>query len=97
MHSDTIDATCRKFVVARDIATPTARGISKLPERRPRLRKSPPFRAEKTLKLGHEISYLRGGDKFGCVIEDDALDLVADVSPIKNVSDIGKRHHDEAT
>jgi hypothetical protein len=48
-------------------------------------------------QLGSEISYLRGRDKFGRVIEDDALDLVANISPIKDVGNVGKRHHDEAT
>jgi hypothetical protein len=36
-------------------------------------------------QLGSEISYLRGRDKFGRIIEDDALDLVANISPIKDV------------
>ena len=48
-------------------------------------------------QLGNKISYLRGRDKFRRVIEDDALDLVANVSPIEDVGDVGKRHHDEAT
>jgi hypothetical protein len=48
-------------------------------------------------QLGSEISYLRGRDKFGRVIEVDALDLVADIAPIKDVGNVGKRHHDEAT
>jgi hypothetical protein len=40
---------------------------------------------------------LHGRDKFGRIIEDDALDLLANISPIKDVGNVGKRHYDEAT
>src|SRR5215470_8479234 len=55
-----------------------------------------PFEPDLDLRSGHEIAYLSSGDQLGRVIEDDALDVIADVSPVKDVGNVGQRHHNEA-
>ena len=50
-----------------------------------------PFEPDLGLRSGDEIADLRSGDQFGCVIEDDPLDFVADVG------NVGQRYHNEAT
>jgi hypothetical protein len=38
---------------------------------------------------------MRGGDRFGGVVQDDQLDCVADIATIKYVGDVGQRNHHE--
>jgi len=40
---------------------------------------------------------LSSGDQFGRIIEDNALDIIADVSPVKDVRNVGQGYHNEAT
>jgi len=56
-----------------------------------------PLELDSGLRFGDEIAYLSSGDQFGRVIEADALDIVADVSPVKDVGNVGQRYHNEAT
>jgi hypothetical protein len=49
------------------------------------------------LQSHHRFAYLSGGDKLGLIIEDDALDVIADVSSVIDVGNVGKRYHNEAT
>ncbi len=66
------------------------------PRRHAVLRKSLSSRTF-SLRSGDEIAYLSSGDQFGRIIEDNALDIIADVSPVKDVRNVGQGYHNEAT
>ena len=48
-----------------------------------------PPRTALCLQLCNKPAYLRGRDQLGLVIEDDAFDIISDVSPVKDVGNIG--------
>ena len=44
-----------------------------------------------------KLTHFGGGNRFSGLVEHDALNVVADVAAVKDIGDVGQRHHDEAS